>query len=161
MTYLRYRITVFVKLVTSRKIALKRNAKPNFKRAKIFIEDLVGIHMTNPVLALNRPIQVEFAILDLSKYLMYDFDYNTWMRKFLNSTLLFTDTDSLAYEVVGHDLHAVMADIKGEFDISEYPKDHFLQSCDNMIVVGKFKDECKGQPQTCILSIMNGKRISI
>ena len=28
---------------------------------------------------------------------------------------------------------------------SEYPKNHFLQSYDNMKVVGKFKDECKGQ----------------
>ena len=53
--------------VTSRKVALKRIAKPNFKRVKIFREYLVGIHMVKPVLAMNRPIQVEFAILDLSK----------------------------------------------------------------------------------------------
>ena len=38
-----------------------------------------------------------------------------------------------------------MGEINDEFDFSEYPKDHFLQSCDNMKVVGKFKDECKGQ----------------
>ena len=67
------------------------------------------------------------------------------MKKFPNSTLLFTNTDSLAYEVVGHDLYAGMGGIKNEFDFSEYPKGHFLQSCDNMKVVGKFKDECKGQ----------------
>ena len=42
--------------------------------------------------------------------------------------------DSLAYVVVGHDLHAGLADIKDEFDFSEYPKDHFLQSYDNMKV---------------------------
>ena len=42
--------------VTSRKIALKRIAKPSFKRAKIFREDLVGVHMTTPVLVMNRPI---------------------------------------------------------------------------------------------------------
>ena len=63
------------------------------------------------------------------------------MKKFPNSTLLFTDTDSLAYEVVGHDLYAGMGEIKDEFD---FPKDHFLQSWDNMKVVGKFMDECKG-----------------
>ena len=50
----------------SRKIALKRIAKPNIKREKIFREDLVGIHMTEQVLVLNRPIQVGVAILDLS-----------------------------------------------------------------------------------------------
>ena len=57
---------------------------------------------------MNRPIQVGFALLDLSKHLMYDFHYNTWMKKFPNPTLLFTDTDSLAYEIVGHDLYAGM-----------------------------------------------------
>ena len=39
-------------------------------------------------MVMDRPIQVGFAILDLSKYLMYDFHYNTWMKKFPNSTLL-------------------------------------------------------------------------
>ena len=38
-----------------------------------------------------------------------------------------------------------MDEIKDEFDFSDYPKDHFLQSYDNMKVVGKYKDECKGQ----------------
>ena len=82
--------------------------------------------MVKPVLVMNRPIQIGFAILDLSKYLMYDFHYNTWMKKFPNSTLLSTDTDSLAYEVVGHDLYAGMGEIKDELDCSEYPKEHFL-----------------------------------
>ena len=94
MENLRKRINFEV--VTSRKIALKRIAKPNFQRAKKFREDLVGIHMSKPVLTLNRPIQVGFAILDISKKHMYDFHYNIWMKKFPNSTLLFTDTDSLA-----------------------------------------------------------------
>ena len=42
MENLRKRINFEV--VTSRKIALKRIARPNFQRAKIFREDLVGIH---------------------------------------------------------------------------------------------------------------------
>ena len=143
MENLRKRINFEV--VTSRKAALKRIAKPNFQRIKKFREDLVGIHLSKPILKLNRPIQVGFAILDLSKYHMYDFHYNVWMKTFPNSKLLFTDTDSLAYEVTDHDLYAGMADVKGEFDFSEYPKDHPLYSTDNMKVVGKFKDECKGQ----------------
>ena len=99
-------------IVTSRKIALKRIAKPNFKRAIRFRENLVGVHTTKPVLILHRPIQVGFAILDLSKYHMYNFHYNVWLKKFPNSPLLITDTDSLAYEVTGHDLYTDMEDIK-------------------------------------------------
>ena len=67
------------------------------------------------------------------------------MKKFPTSTLLFVDTGSFAYEVVGHDLYAGIAEIKDEFDFSEYPRDHFLQSYDNMKIVGNFKDGCKGQ----------------
>ena len=107
---------IHFEVVTSREIALKRIARPNFKRANIFREDLVGIHISKPVLVMNRPIQVGYVILDLSKYLMYDFHYNTWMKKFPNSTLLFADTDSLAYEVVGHDLYVGMVEIKDRFD---------------------------------------------
>ena len=47
-----------------------------------------------------------------------------------------------------------MAEIKDEFDFSEYPKYHFLQSCDNMKVVGKFKDECKGQLMLRFLGLL-------
>ena len=48
-------------VVTSRKMVLKRIAKPNLKTAKIFREDLVGIHMTKPLLVLDYPIQVGFT----------------------------------------------------------------------------------------------------
>ena len=106
---------VDIELVQSRKMALKRFAKPNFKRAKKFRENLVAIHVAKPVLVLNRPIQVGFAILELSKVHMYNFHYNVWMRKFPQSTLLFTDTDSLAYAVDNDDLYAGMASISEEF----------------------------------------------
>ena len=145
MPFLERRWRISRNELISRKGTLKWIARLNFQRAKIFRKDLVGIHMAKPVLVMNRPIQVGFAILDLSKYLLYDFHYNTRMKKFPNSTLLFTDTGSLAYEVVGHDLYAGIGEIKDEFDFSEYPENHFLQSYNNMKVVGKFKDECKGQ----------------
>ena len=91
---------------------MRKIAKPYFKSGKIFRHDLTGLHMMKPVLELNRPIQVGFAVLDLSKWLMYDFHYNIWMKKFPNSRLLFTDTDSLAYEVTDHDVYSGMAELE-------------------------------------------------
>ena len=108
--YLNYLTLSFLEVVTTRKVALQSIANPNFQCAKIFCVDLDGIQMAKPVLVMNQQIQVGFSILVLSKYLMYDFHYNTWMKKFPNSPLLFTDTDSLAYEVVGHDLYDGMGD---------------------------------------------------
>ena len=136
---------VSIELVTSEKIARKRIAKPNFKRAKRFHDELVGIHMQKAKLELNRPIQVGFAILDISKLHMYNFHYNVWMANFPKSTLLFTDTDSLCYAVEGLDIVEGMGKISNEFDFSEYPENHPLFDKTNMKVVGKFKDELHGR----------------
>ena len=66
---------------------------------KIFSENFVAIHEIKPVLTLNKPIYVGFSILDLSIYFMYDFHYNYMKKKYKScAKLLFTDTDSLAYE---------------------------------------------------------------
>ena len=105
----------------------------------------MAIHLAKPKIELNRPIQVGFAILELSKYHMYNFHYNVWMKKFPRSTLLFTDTDSLAYAVEHSNIYQGMKEITNEFDFSEYPKDHPMHSTKNMKVVGKFKDELKGE----------------
>ena len=88
MENLRQRVNV--ELITSRKIALKRVSKPTFKRWKIFREDLVAIQCVKEKLLLNRPIQVGFAILDLSKENMLNFHYNVWMKTFPTAKLLFT-----------------------------------------------------------------------
>ena len=46
----------------------------------------------------NKPIYVGFTVLEISKWEMYNFHYNFMIRKF-NTKLLFTDTDSLCYEL--------------------------------------------------------------
>ena len=75
----------------------KLAAQPSFKQFKIFYEKLVAVEWAKAELMLNRPIYVGFAILDLSKTLMYDFHYNYIKRNYPDSTLLFSNTDSLMY----------------------------------------------------------------
>ena len=84
---------VNIELVTDGTKAKKRIAKPNFKSSKRFHDKLVGVQLIKPKLEFNRPIQCGFSVLDISKVHMYNFHYNVWLHKFLNSTLLFTDTD--------------------------------------------------------------------
>ena len=53
---------------------------------------------------LNKLIYIGFTVLDLSKWKMCDFHYN-FVKKNFNVELLFTDTDSLTYEIKSKDVY--------------------------------------------------------
>ena len=55
---------------------LKHTSKRTFISSKIFDKNYAAIHEIKPVLTLNKPIYVGFTVLELSKWLMYDFHYN-------------------------------------------------------------------------------------
>ena len=68
----------------------------------------MAVHKIKEVLMFDRPAFVGMWILDLSKTLMYDVHYNNYVRQKYNSKakLLFTDTDSLCYEIETRDAYA-------------------------------------------------------
>ena len=138
-----------IKLVTSKKSALKLIAKPNFKHRTIFTENLISVHMGKTKLIFNKPVYVGMCILDVSKTLMYDFHYNYIKKKYNNrALLLMTDTDSLCYELETEDFYKdISSDIEAKFDTSAYPKDHpsGIKTGVNKKVIGMMKDECSGE----------------
>ena len=66
------------------------------------------------------------SILDLSKTLMYDFHYNHIKKKYGNrANLLFTDTNSLCYNIQTKDFYdEIRDDVTTMYDTSAYPPDH-------------------------------------
>ena len=63
-------------------------------------------------------------ILDLSKYLVYDFYYNVLQKRYGdNIKLLFTDTVRLCVEIETEDVYRDMQEDKEYYDFSEYPKE--------------------------------------
>ena len=136
---------VDVRLVTDEKKLLKMVSKPTFVSSKIFNENLVAVHKIKETLTLNRPAYVGMCILDLSKTLMYDFHYNYIKDKYADKAkLLFTDTDSLNYEIEAEDVYKDFWKNKDRFDNSDYPEDSPYFSKTNKKVIGKFKDEAAG-----------------
>ena len=136
-----------IKLVTDEEQLLKWASRPSFISCKIFNEDLVAVHKIKPTLTLNRPAYVGMCILDLSKTLMYDFHYNYIKSKYGDKArLLFTDTDSLMYEIEADDVYQDFWKDKHLFDNSDYPKDSPFFDNSNKKVIGKFKDEAAGIP---------------
>ena len=140
---------VNIKLVTDKKKAERLAAKPNFKYCNIFSEDLIAIHMKETFLTFDKPVYLGMCILDLSKTLMFDFHYNYIKKKYGDKTkLLFTDTDSLMYEIQTEDFYEdFKGDVKDRFDMSDYPSNHpsgIPTGC-NKKVLGMFKDEAGGK----------------
>ena len=114
---------VDVRLVTNEKKLDKLTSKSTFVSSKIFNENLMAVHKVKETLTLNRPAYVGMCILDLSKTLMYDFHYNYIKKKYNNrARLLFTDTDSLTYEIEAEDVYKDFWNDKDMFDNSDYPE---------------------------------------
>ena len=70
------------RLVNNEKDFLKYTSRPTHITHKIFGKNYAAIHEIKPVLTLNKPIYVGFTVLELSKWLMYDFHYNFIKKTF-------------------------------------------------------------------------------
>ena len=92
---------------------------------------------------LNKPIYVGFTVLELSKLMMYDFHYN-FIKNNFNAELLFTDTDSLTYEIKSENVYEEFFKWKDLFDFSNYSKDSKFFDNANKKVIRKMKDEYGG-----------------
>ena len=121
---------------------LKYTSRPTHITHKIFDKNFVAFHEIKPVLMLNKPIYVGFTVLELSKWLMYDFHYN--FKKNFEAELLFTDTESLTYEIKSEDVYEEFFKHKHLFDFSNFPKESKFFDETNKKVIGKMKDEFDG-----------------
>ena len=138
---------VDIRLVTDEKKLDKLTSKPTFISSKIFNENLMAVHKVKETLTLNSPAYVGMCILDLSKTLMYDFHYNYIKKKYNDrARLMFTDTDSLTYEIEAEDVYKDFWNDNEMFDNSNYLENSQYYCNANKKVISKFKDEACGVP---------------
>ena len=139
---LRKRINV--RLVNNEKVFLKYTSKPTHITHKIFDKSYTAVHEIKPILTINKPIYVGFAVLELSKWLMYDFHEN-FAKKHFDAELLFTDTVSLTCEIKPEDVYKEFFKHKHLLDFSNFSKDSKFYDGQNKMVVGKMVEH-KGIP---------------
>ena len=139
-------------------------AKHNFHSTAVFRENLVAIQLSRTEVTIRKPVYVGLCVLDLSKTLVYRFHYEYMQRTVGESSkLMYTDTDSLIYEVRGFEMYEAMKRDLHEFDTSDYAEaNHPGMPGANKKVVGLMKDECNGNVMlefVAIRSKMYGVRI--
>ena len=74
---------------------------------------------------------------------MYDF-HDSFINKSFAAELLFTDTDSLTYEIISGNVYKEFFQWKDLFDFCNYSKDSKFFNETNKTVIGKMKDEFGG-----------------
>ena len=104
-----------------RKDNLKWTSKPSYMSHKLFDNDLLALRKKKNILTLNKTAYIRMCILELSKVLNYEFYYDYIKNKYINnSRLLFTDTDSLMFEIKNEDVYKYFSNDREMFDFSNY-----------------------------------------
>ena len=87
------------------------------------------------------------CISELSKVLMYDFQYDYIKNKYDSKTeLLFTDTNRLMYEIQAENVYEDFCKDNELYDFSNYSKESNYYDKTNTLVVAKMKDETCDMP---------------
>jgi hypothetical protein len=133
-----------INFCTDKKKALKYIKKTNFKRETIFTKNLVAIHLNKLQIKYNKPIYAGFCVLEMSKWVMYDFVYNYLKPKWgKNVEIIQTDTDGLMLMIKTEDFYEdIKEDIEKWFDTSNFPENNiFVIKPMNKMKLGCFKIE--------------------
>ena len=112
---------------------------------KIIDNNLFAIRKSKLALKVNKLAHIGMRILELSKVLMCKFHHDYIKNKYENkSKLLFTDTDSLMYNIKTEDVYEDFSSNKQRFGFSNCSTKSKYNS--NKLVIGKMKNETGGVP---------------
>lgn len=123
-------------------------ASINFKNISTFSENLAAIQMLQTNIVYNKPIYIGFAVLDLSKNLMYEFFYDFLLKHFGRERvkLAYMDTDAFITRIFIDDWYAFIKEHGERFDTSNFKPDNpFDIPLNNKAIPGLMKDELEGK----------------
>ena len=132
-----------VKFAFNKRQAQNLIQKPNFEYFHILNEDVAIMKMLKSHVILDKPIAIGFTVLELSKKYMYSLHYNLFKNHYKdNINLIYTDTDSLIYEIKTNKYFEDLGDYFSPImDFSNFDKKHKLYSDKNNKMIGYLKSE--------------------
>ena len=117
----------------------------------------MAIEMKKIRVKMAKPLYLAISILDISKTLMYEFQYDYIEPKYGDKAkLYYTDTDSFTINIKTEDFFEdISNDVERWFDTSNYDKNDKrpLSIGTNKKVPGLFKDELGGKIITEIVAL--------
>ncbi|CAH1731651.1 unnamed protein product [Aphis gossypii] len=150
MESMRKRINI--QLVSSEQRLQKLINRSTFKYCTTYNENLNAVSLENKIIDFCKPIYIGFAVLDISKTLMYDYHYNVMKKHYGDKiNLMYTDTDSLVYHVLTDNFYNDLAhnsNLLDRMDTANLPKDHPCYIADRKKIPGLFSDETDGLVMT-------------
>ena len=131
-------------------------SEPNYYTTKFFPENVLVIEMKKMQILVNKPVYFRLSILELSKILMYKFQYNYVKLKYgeksklcymnRGSFTVYIKTDNTNKDIV-EDVETRFGTSNYELDTSNYELDSPLPKAKKK-VIGLMKDESGGKIMT-------------
>jgi len=121
---------------------------PCYERHIIVNENVCIVVLNNPEATVLKPYYIGFSILEISKFIMYDFYYNILQKYFGYDgiQLLYSDTDSLALNIKTYNILDDLKNLSDYMDFSNLHENHPLFSLKNHSELFKFKEEFALKP---------------
>ena len=122
----------------------KQIRNPLFRSGQIYSKYLAVVELNKRRVTMAKPRYVGISVLAIAKHILYWYHYIGLAKLFSSRKLLFTDTDSLCYEISNENVYEKLK-LARFMDFSNFPVNHPLHSTVNYLKPGYLKDEAGGQ----------------
>ena len=135
-----------IKLVAIEAKKIYLVSEPHYK-AKPFSENLLAIKMKKTQICMNKPVSSGFSILELSKIVMYELQYDYVKPKYGEKVKrYYKDTGSFIVYIKRDDIYKDIAEnVETRFDTSNYELSRRLPKGKNKKATSVMKDELGGK----------------
>ena len=127
-------------------LALKRFRLELCQRMLILGEGKMLFELRRAKAKMDKPVAVGFTVLELAKQKMFEIHFDHFKPYYGDDIeLLYTDTDSLIYNIKTTHLMRDLRFFSHLMDFSNYPKSHPLYDTTHEKIIGYSKDEMGGK----------------